>query len=124
MNNKSTSLEESLAEYTAWANKLLEDEGGSPSEEAAKKAYNFIRANWYDEVELRKYAGTTKSPQAFFQAVHAHRNRDSEDSIIRSLARAFDSVYTRSNDSPWHEKESVREGTITNRLKFLAGVSK
>ena len=75
----------------------------------AKKAYNFIRDNWMDDIELRKYAGTTRSPQSFYQAVHAYRKKAREDNIVASLARAFDSVYTGSNDSPWHEKESSLE---------------
>ena len=100
------------------------NETASRSEEDAKKAYNFIRDNWMDEIELRKYAGTTKSPQAFFQAVHAYREKDSEDRIVTALARAFDSSYTGSTDSPWHARESVNESTTSNRLKFLAGILK
>ena len=99
------------------------NETGSRSQEEAKKAYNFIRDNWMDDVELRKYAGTTKSPQSFFKAVQDYRMKDSENRIITSLARAFDSVYTGSTDSPWYAKESVNE-KITNRLKFLAGILK
>jgi hypothetical protein len=75
----------------------------------AKKAYNFIRDNWMDDIELRKYAGKTRSPGSFYQAVHAYCKKAREDNIVASLARAFDSVYTGSNDSPWHEKESSLE---------------
>lgn len=104
-------------------NQSTNESGNSQSD--AKKAYNFIRDNWMDNIELRKYAGTTKNPKAFYQAVHDYRMKDSEDRIVSALARAFDSVYT-SNDSPRLSRETANESesSITNRLKLLAGILK
>jgi hypothetical protein len=97
-----------------WGGSVMEASDRYDAQSEAKKAYNFIRDNWMDDIELRKYAGTTKSPQAFYQAVHDYRKKAREDNIVKSLARRFDSVYSGSNDSPWYAKESKLEETDTN----------